>query len=106
MTERKTEAETNLQVLGLLRQNSKSWWPVSEIAQKLRVHETRLTKRLIEMSKRKFLKWYDEVATEEEKKKQRVKNQFMIDELGIKKYDKIAESCMDDEMRFILGLKN
>ena len=40
------------------------------------------------------------------KKLKRSKNNFQIAELGIKKYDKIAESCMDDEMRLILNLKD
>ena len=111
---KKTDAEHNLLVLGLLRKNSETWWTVSNIARKTKLtHESRLTEKLKQMAERKIVKYWDELSDKERKKieKQqdelkRSKNNFQIAELGIKKYDKIAESCMDDEMRLILNLKD
>tara|TARA_B100001540_G_C15427373_1_gene470600 strand:+ start:124 stop:474 length:351 start_codon:yes stop_codon:yes gene_type:complete len=111
---KKTDAEHNLLVLGLLRNNSETWWPVSSIATKTKLgNESRLTEKLKEMAKRKIVKYWDELPEKERREIQkdqdelkRSKNNFQIAELGIKKYDKIAESCMDDEMRLILNLKD
>jgi len=110
---KKTDAEHNLLVLGLLRNNSETWWTVSDIARKTKLtHESRLTQKLKEMAKRKIVKYWDELPEKEKREIQKDqnelsrKNNFQIAELGIKKYDKIAESCMDDEMRLILNLKD
>ena len=110
---KKTDAEHNLLVLGLLRNNSETWWPVSSIATKTKLgNESRLTDKLKEMAKRKIVKYWDELPEKERREIQKDqnelsrKNNFQIAELGIKKYDKIAESWMDDEMRLILNLKD
>jgi len=106
-----TSADRNYKILAFL--SSGQWEILGNIHTYTGINETRLKETLSVWKKRDIIKSWEDLTEPEKKeversqtKEMRGKNYYQITYKGRQKFEKIRDSCLDSDIRVILGMRH